>query len=64
MKTPIEHTRHTCPVSKDQYFIDSWGNLVCIKSYKGDWGDWDEETSFPCGSPADADESHTESETE
>lgn len=64
MKTPIDHTRHTCPVSKDQHYIDPHGNLVCLKAYKGDWGDWDEEISYPSESHADTDTSNTESETE
>lgn len=60
MKTTINYTRHTCPISQNQHFIDEYGNLICLKSYKGDWGDWDEKV--PC--TADSDTLKTESAAE
>ncbi|CAM3387642.1 hypothetical protein [Flavobacterium chungbukense] len=35
---------HNCPASRSRLFSGENNELIYIKSYNGDWGDWDEKS--------------------
>ncbi|PBI90195.1 hypothetical protein BSF41_18660 [Flavobacterium sp. ACN2] len=38
----LDNGKSYCRISNTLIYSDDNKDLVCVKMYKGDWGDWDE----------------------
>ncbi|MCP2029701.1 hypothetical protein L1276_004895 [Flavobacterium sp. HSC-32F16] len=56
---------YSCPLSKSRLYTGENNELICVKTYKGDWGDWDEKpanSNFDCSQDSNEISENTSSE--
>jgi hypothetical protein len=39
----VDNNKNYCSISKTRYYNGDNNELIYVKIYQGDWGDWDEE---------------------
>ncbi|WP_289660447.1 hypothetical protein [Flavobacterium panacagri] len=51
-----DYGKSYCRISNTIIYSDDNNDLVCVKMYKGDWGDWDEKPEMTESNSKDCEE--------